>query len=82
VTLQGANFTSPITISAIQVLLNGAVLPITSFGVTNFQGGSTTQLKWNWTVPTGFPVSGANNTYTITVTTPSGTSAPFAFTVQ
>jgi hypothetical protein len=82
VTVQGTNFTAPITIANVQVFLNGGSLPISSFNVNTFQATSTTQLRWNWTVPAGFAASSANNVYTMTVTTPSGTSAPFPFTVQ
>jgi hypothetical protein len=74
--LSGTNLTfTGQTISSIQLLLNGVSQ---NFGpVTNFQP-TATQIRWNWTLPTTLP----KGTYTMTVTTPSGTSAPFTVTLN
>jgi hypothetical protein len=81
VTIQGSNLT-PSTINSIQVLQNGVPVPLANFAT--LQAGSFTaaakQIVFNWTISTAFPAS--TTAYTITVTTPSGTSAPFSFTVK
>jgi hypothetical protein len=81
VTLQGASLATATTFSAVQVFLNGTALPTGTWAVTGFQT-SATQLRWNWTMPTTLPVSSGTQVYTMTVTTPSGTTAPFGFAVQ
>ncbi|HXB73964.1 MAG TPA: IPT/TIG domain-containing protein [Candidatus Acidoferrales bacterium] len=74
-----------------QVFLNGTSIPLTISatpvaGKIIIQSGSTnftaTQLRWNWTIPSSFPATSGTNVYTLTVTTPSGISAPFVFTVN
>ncbi|HXB69276.1 MAG TPA: hypothetical protein VNY05_13590 [Candidatus Acidoferrales bacterium] len=83
ITLAGANLTGVTATANIQLLLNGTAVATASEG---FVAGSlqitATQLRWNWTVATTLPASGAGQVYTLTVTTPSGTTAPFAVTVQ
>jgi len=83
VTLQGASLTGANDITAIQLLQNGIAVPAASLG---FQAGSfqigATQLRWSWTLAATLPASSATNVYTMTVTTPSGTSAPFGVTLQ
>jgi hypothetical protein len=91
VSLAGASFTGANAITAVQVFLNGVQVPLVvsanpvagSIIVTSgsFQAAAT-QLKWNWTMPTSLPVSSGTQVYTITVTTPSGTTAPFGFAVK
>jgi hypothetical protein len=91
VSLGGASLATAPSITAIQVFLNGVQIPLVvsanpvagSIVVSSgsFQAQAT-QLKWNWTIPTSLPASSGTNVYTMTVTTPSGTSAPFAFAVQ
>ena len=75
----------------IQVFLNGTLVPMTTSatqvaGKIIVQPGSTqftaTQLRWNWTIPSSLPATGAGQVYTMSVTTPSGTSPAFVFTVQ
>jgi hypothetical protein len=79
------------SITAVKVFRNGIAIPIVVSanpvaGSIIVSSGTyvaaATQLKWNWTMPTSLPVSSGTNVYTMTVTTPSGTSAPFGFTVQ
>jgi hypothetical protein len=81
VTLQGASLASATTFGAVQVFQNGTALPTGTWAVTGFQT-SATQLRWNWTIPSTLSASGAGVVYTMTVTTPSGTTAPFVFAVQ
>jgi large repetitive protein len=64
-------------IGSVQVLLNG-VPAGANVSMSNFQP-SQTQIRFNWTF-LGV-ISGPGNAYTITVTTPSGTSNAFPFTV-
>jgi hypothetical protein len=87
----GTNFTGATAITAVQVLLNGVSVPLVVSaspvaGKIIVTSGSfataATQLKWNETIPTSLPASSGTNVYTMTVTTPSGTTAPFGFTVQ
>jgi hypothetical protein len=68
-------------ISSFQVLLttNGVVTPA-SVTITGFTP-SQTQIRFNWTFLAAAPISDATHTYTVTVTTPSGTSNAFPFTV-
>jgi hypothetical protein len=91
VSVAGTNFTGATAITAVHVFRNGIAIPIVvsanpvagSIIVSSgsFQTGAT-QLKWNWTMPTSLPVTGATSQYTMTVTTPSGTSPQFVFAVQ
>jgi hypothetical protein len=91
VSVAGASFTGANAITAVQVFLNGAPVPLVvsanpvagSIIVTSgsFQTAAT-QVKWNWTMPTSLPISGGTQVYTMTVTTPSGTTAPFGFAVK
>jgi hypothetical protein len=83
VTLGGANLATATSFSAVQVFLNGTAVPAASLGFTagSFQT-SATQLRWNWTLANTLPASSGTQVYTMTVTTPSGTSAPFGFAVQ
>jgi hypothetical protein len=67
-------------ISSFQVLLNGVPVDPTFFTITNF-APSQTQIRFKWTFNAAAPISGAGNAYTLTVTTPSGTSNRFPFTV-
>jgi hypothetical protein len=67
-------------IGSVQVLLNGVAVGNTIVSITNFQP-SQTKIGFNWTFLAAAPISGAGNSYTITVTTPSGTSNAFPFTV-
>jgi hypothetical protein len=91
VTLQGTNLGGAAAITAIHVQLNGVNIPLVVSAVPvagdiivvsgSFKTGAT-QLNWNQTIPTSFPASSATNVYTMTVTTPSGTSPAFGFSVQ
>jgi hypothetical protein len=91
VTLSGTNLAGATAITAVQVFLNGTAVPlvVSSTSVAgsmivqpgSFQTGAA-QLRWNWTIPASLPVSGGSNIYTIAVTTPSGTTAPFGLTIQ
>jgi hypothetical protein len=77
VTLAGTNLAGATAFTAVQVLLNGNAVTTTSWAVSGFQI-SATQLRWNWTIP----AAATAGNYTMTVTTPSGTTTPFGFTVQ
>jgi hypothetical protein len=91
VTVSGTNLAGATNITAVQVFLNGTAVPlvVSSTPVAgsiivqpqSFQTGAT-QLRWTWTIPTSLPASSATNVYTVTVTTPSGTAAPFGLTVK
>jgi hypothetical protein len=87
----GTSFTGAADITAVQVFLNGVSVPLVISanpvaGKIIVSSGSfatqATQLKWNQTIPTSEPASSGTQVYTMTVTTPSGTTAPFGFTVQ
>ena len=67
-------------IGSFQVLLNGAPINPTFVTITGF-APSQTQIRFNWTFNAAAPISGAGNAYTVRVTTPSGTSNAFPFTV-
>jgi hypothetical protein len=91
VSVGGATLATATSITAVKVFRNGIAIPIVVSanpvaGSIIVSSGTyvaaATQLKWNWTMPTSLPVSSGTNVYTMTVTTPSGTSAPFGFTVQ
>jgi hypothetical protein len=89
VSVAGASFTGANAITAVQVFLNGVQVPVVTSPATgsivvvagSFQPAAT-QLKWNWTMSTSLPITSGTQVYTMTVTTPSGTTAPFAFQVK
>jgi hypothetical protein len=64
-------------VGSVQVLLNGVPQGVTIVSITGFQPGQT-QIRFSWTFLAAAPVSTG---YTITVTTPSGTSNAFPFSV-
>src|SRR5471030_3203332 len=89
VSVAGASFTGANAITAVQVFLNGVQVPVVTSPATgsivvvagSFQPAAT-QLKWNLTMSTSLPITSGTQVYTMTVTTPSGTTAPFAFQVK
>ena len=91
VSIGGTNLTGATAITAVKVFLNGVSVPMV-ISASPVAGNiivtsgtfstAATQLKWNQTIPTSLPASSGTNVYTMTVTTPSGTTAPFGFTVQ
>ena len=91
VTVSGTNLAGATAITAVHVFVNGRAVPVVVSstpvaGSIIVQPGSfvpgATQLNWNWTLPTTLGASGQFVHYTMTVTTPSGTTAPLAFTVR
>ena len=66
--------------SSMLVLLNGVPQGATTVTITNF-APSQTQIRFNWTFLAAAPISDATHVYTLTVTTPSGTSNAIPFTV-
>jgi hypothetical protein len=68
-------------VGSVQVLLNGAPVNPTFVTITGFTS-SQTLIKFNWTFTAAAPITDATDAYSITVTTPSGTSNASPFTVN
>jgi IPT/TIG domain len=69
-------------VSSFQVLLNGVPQGSTIYTIQagSFQP-SQTQIRFNWTFLAAAPITDRLHVYTVTVTTPSGTSNAFPFTI-
>jgi hypothetical protein len=78
-TVNGTNL-GGLPVSSVRVLLNGVQVGAGIVTIANFVPGQT-QIRFNWTFLAAAPVSSAGNSYTLTVTTASGTSNAFPFTV-
>ncbi len=78
INLNGSNLTGA-TINSIQVFLNGA--PTNAITMNQFQP-SATQVRVLWTMSAAAPLSANGNQYTVTISTPSGTSNALPFTMQ
>jgi hypothetical protein len=78
VSLNGTDLTGA-TINSIQIFRNGA--PTNLITMSGFQAG-TTQVRVQWTMSAAAPTTAAGNQYTVTISTPSGTSNALPFTMQ
>mgnify|MGYP003701076193 CR=1 FL=1 len=78
INLNGANLTGA-TLNSIQVLLNG--VPTNVITMSQLQPGAA-QVRVLWTMSAAAPPTDATHLYTVTISTPSGTSNALPFTMQ
>jgi hypothetical protein len=67
-------------VSSFQVLLNGVPVSPAFITITGFVP-SQTLIRFTWRFNAAAPITDTTHLYTVTVTTPSGTSNAFGFTV-